>query len=321
VAAAIGDRFVLRRPSPGRVVAGGVVLDPVPPTGVARRRMLPDRLEQLAAAALAADGPSTVEALLALHGALAPDRIVAIAAATRTAGEAGPARSADVAPRLADDVTAELEADVVSSVAAWHAREPLASGAPLAELRPALASRLRRSTGVPERIALALATTLLDGLVTGGRLARDGGRLRDPARSTARSPQLAAAMDRLERSLATVGPPPLSNAARDAGCPPEGIRALEAEGRIVRVDADLAWAAPTYHALAARAVAMARVEPLSPAAFRDATASSRRFVLALLEDLDRRGILARGPDGHRLGPRAPAPPTTPASATVPTPTR
>jgi hypothetical protein len=50
---------------------------------------------------------------------------------------------------------------------------------------------------------------------------------------------------------------------------------------------------------------MARAAPLTPAAFRDATGSSRKFVLAILEDLDRREILRRSPDGHVPGPRAP----------------
>ena len=67
----------------------------------------------------------------------------------------------------------------------------------------------------------------------------------------------------------------------------------------------MAWAAPTYHRLAAMALDLARVTPLTPAAFRDATGTSRRYVLAILEDLDRRGILQRTPEGHIPGPRAP----------------
>ena len=39
IAAAPGDRFALRRPSPGSVAGGGVVLDAQPPRGVSRRRM------------------------------------------------------------------------------------------------------------------------------------------------------------------------------------------------------------------------------------------------------------------------------------------
>ena len=51
---------------------------------------------------------------------------------------------------------------------------------------------------------------------------------------------------------------------------------------------------------------MAAREPLTPAAYRDATGTSRKYVLAILEDLDRRAILRRTPDGHVPGPKAPA---------------
>jgi hypothetical protein len=46
--------------------------------------------------------------------------------------------------------------------------------------------------------------------------------------------------------------------------------------------------------------------PLTPAAFRDATGTSRKYVMAILEDLDRRAILRRTADGHVPGPRAPS---------------
>jgi hypothetical protein len=51
---------------------------------------------------------------------------------------------------------------------------------------------------------------------------------------------------------------------------------------------------------------MAARSPLTPAAFRDATGTSRKYVMAILEDLDRRAILRRTPDGHVPGPKAPA---------------
>jgi hypothetical protein len=117
-------------------------------------------------------------------------------------------------------------------------------------------------------------------------------------------------MARLEAALSVAAPPSLAEAAALAGCPPEGIRALAADGRIVSLGRDLAWATPTYHRLAALALDRARVAPLTPAAYRDATGTSRKFVMAILEDLDRRGILQRTPEGHVPGPRVPG--TTPA---------
>ncbi len=110
-------------------------------------------------------------------------------------------------------------------------------------------------------------------------------------------------MDRLEVTLSVVAPPSLAEAARTAGCPPDGVRALEVAGRIVRLEDDLAWAAGSYRELARRSLAMAAAAPLTPAAFRDATGSSRRYVMVILEDLDRRGLLRRTDAGHVLGPR------------------
>ena len=49
---------------------------------------------------------------------------------------------------------------------------------------------------------------------------------------------------------------------------------------------------------------LAATAPLTPALLRDATGTSRKYVMAILEDLDRRGILRRTPDGHIPGPRA-----------------
>ncbi|MBA2719840.1 MAG: SelB C-terminal domain-containing protein, partial [Chloroflexi bacterium] len=145
----------------------------------------------------------------------------------------------------------------------------------------------------------------LELLVADGRLAREGDTVRPPgARHEGRSPALAAAMDRLVAALSVAGPPALSQAARATSCPPDGIRALERSNRIVRVGDDLAWDARTYRELSDRAIAMAATAPLTPAAYRDATGTSRKYVMAILEDLDRRAILRRTPAGHVPGPRA-----------------
>ena len=86
------------------------------------------------------------------------------------------------------------------------------------------------------------------------------------------------------------------------------------------LEPDLAYAMSTYGDLTARALVMAARQPLTPAAFRDATGTSRKYVMAILADLDRRGMLRRTEAGHVPGPRAPSrpPPATPtAASTVP----
>lgn len=276
VAAAPGDRFVVRRPSPAATLAGGRILDPLPPRGLARRRATADRLRALAGSP--PRSPAWTAARLDLHGALA------------VAGRP---------PELAPDVVARLDAALVGAVATR-------GEARAAELVRLGAAAVRRHVGVHSGIDEAVAGRLA-ALVAEGRLARDGDRIHGPGHAprTAPDPALAAAMDRLVAALSTAAPPPLADAARAAGCPEAGVRALEQANRIVRLDDDLAWAFSTYRDLAGRALAMAAAAPLTPAAYRDATGTSRKYVMAILEDLDRRAILRRTPDGHVPGPRAP----------------
>jgi selenocysteine-specific elongation factor len=284
-----GDRAVLREPASGAVVAGARVLDPRPPRGVSRRRLTADRLDRLATAVDAGNDPEIEAARLELHGALAVG-----------AGFA-----------LADDVLAVLGAAALGAVAAHHRGAAMSPGLPLPRARGLLLRRLRSVATVERRhadLAAAAAGAVLDDLVARGVLGRSGEALRDPARGAELPGELVASMDRLEAALSVAAPPPLNDAAAAAGCPPDGVRALAADGRIVRLGPDLAWATPTYHRLAALALERAREAPLTPAAYRDATGTSRKFVMAILEDLDRRGILLRTAAGHVPGPRAPREP-------------
>jgi selenocysteine-specific elongation factor len=283
VATFVGDRGVLREPASGAIVAGCVILDVRPPRGASRRRLDAAGIDRLAAAVRnPRDGTAVRVALDDLHGF----------------------RDGALAP----DVQANLEAAALAAVAAQHRDAPLSAGLPLLRARTTLLRRLR-SMATVERSATdragAAITALLDQLVADGRLARSGDALHDPARGAERPAGLVAAMDRLEQALDVPAPPSLDAAAAAAGCPPEGVRALQAEARIVRLAPDLAWSTAMYHRLAALALERAREAPLTPAAFRDATGTSRKYVLTILEDLDRRGILARTPEGHIPGPRAP----------------
>jgi hypothetical protein len=173
-------------------------------------------------------------------------------------------------------------------------------------LRTDLARELRRRITLEPAAAANFASGAIERSIAGGRLVADGDRLRDPRRASAAgpSPEVAAAMDRLERLLDDPAPPPLGESARRAGCPLDAVRTMETTGRIVVIDADLAYAAAAYRAIEREALALASAGPLTPATLRDATGTSRKYVMAILEDLGRRGVLRRTPDGHVPGPRA-----------------
>jgi len=270
IAVGPGDRAVLRRA--GSAPIGGVVIDVLPARGISRRRQTGERVGALA--------DRRPDARLDLHGALVSDGSVA----------------------LARDVAAAADAVALATVST--------DAVTLTAARAAVGGALRRQVTLRREEAAVAAAGVIDRLVGASTLARDGDTIRraDALPSAGPDPALQAAMDRLEIALDVAAPPPLAQAARASGCPAEGIRALERASRIVVLESDLAYAMSTYQRLAARAIAMARREPLTPAAFRDATGTSRKYVMAILEDLDRRALLRRTPTGHVPGPKAPAPP-------------
>jgi selenocysteine-specific elongation factor len=159
---------------------------------------------------------------------------------------------------------------------------------------------------VPRLIAAADGADLvLEDLVSSGTLRRHGDVVAVAGhRPAAPDPARAAAMERLVLALDVATPPPLRSAASQANCPPDAVRELEREGRIVVVDDDIAWSQASWERLRDTALQLARTRPLTPAAFRDTTGTSRKYVMPLLEDLQRRGILTRTAAGHVPGPRA-----------------
>jgi selenocysteine-specific elongation factor len=283
IAAAAGDRFALRRPSPATTLGGGFVIDPEPPRGVARRRANRDRLRALVRAAGTADRAAWLEARLDLHGAALDP------------------------PGLAADIARAVDAALLDAAAIPEARRSSVLRAGSDRLRRLVGPLAGRSGRGPATDPLGgLVVGRLDDLVATRRLMAAGDRVHLPGvAAEAQSAAVLTAMDRLVERLAVAAPPPLLATAEALGCPAAGIVSLERERRIVRLNEDLAWAMATYRELAARALAMAMDGPLTPAAYRDATGTSRKYVMAILEDLDRRAILRRTPEGHVPGPRAP----------------
>jgi selenocysteine-specific elongation factor len=284
MAARPGDRFVLRLGSGPDHAVGGVVLDVAPPRGISRRRQTRDRVANLAAAIAAQDDHAIDLAHLDLHGARPGIGSIA----------------------LAHDVAEAAAADVESALAATI--ESTASRPTLAEVRARCARTIRQSVTLRRDEAAAAAERLIARLIDRGRLVRDGEHVGLPGsgshRSAGMDPAVAAAMDRLARALAVASPPPLQDAARVTACPETGVRELIRTGRIVLLDRDLAYEAGTYRGFERLALDMADRAPLTPAVLRDATATSRKYVMAILADLDRRGVLRRIDAGHVPGPRA-----------------
>jgi len=283
LAVAPGDRLVLRGISGADRIVGALVLDVAPPRGISRRRQTAERVGRLAEALLADDAEAYADARLDLHGVLEP-----------IGGAAAPVRIAPDIVESVDETIRIAVADVAGGIA------------PLTDVRATTARAIRRQATIGRSAAMDAASALVDRLVADGRLTRVGAGVTTPGSQVAAEPDpvLTAAMDRLVAALSVAAPPPLTEAARAAACPDAAIRELARTGRIIVLEQDLAYATATYDEITTTAVSLAATAPLTPATLRDATGTSRKYVMAILEDLDRRAILRRTPAGHVPGPRA-----------------
>ena len=276
VAVAERDRFALRDPTGAGPAHGGVVLDPAPPRGVSRRRATPDRLARPASMRRQRSGDRR-RRRLALHGLV--DGV------------------------LAPDVADAVRPSAIDAVRRHHAEDPASAGA------TAIRDPCRRSARSLRRLvtrrrrdrARRPSPASTRRRARPRRAARP--RRRSPSRpGAARRPRRPTSARRWigsRRRLSTPSPPPLAEAARAAGCPPDGVRALEAERRIVRLEDDLAWSATTY-----RELARPRVDDGGGGSAHPGGVPRRDGRLAAVRAGDPRGPRpSRPPPPHGCGPR------------------
>ena len=213
-----------------------------------------------------------------------------------TVGGGAVALAADVAePRARPALAAVADAPTEASLGA---------------VRAAVARAIRRAATVRRDDAARVPRPSSTRWSVAGRLVRDGDRVRSPAPRRRRAGPGPAGRDGPPRGARwrSPAPPPLAAAARAAGLS-AGRGPATSSGRSDRRPR----AGPRLRgrhlprSSRRRALAMAARAPLTPAAFRDATGTSRKYVMAILEDLDRRGILRRTRGRPRPGPAGSTP--------------
>jgi selenocysteine-specific elongation factor len=278
VAAAAGDRFVLRTPSPAMTVAGGSVVDVAPRKhprhDSAVRESLARRAEGHVLQEELGKYPRGVSVAALLKATVAETAEVESLRARRV-GEwifSDQAWSA-----LASRATQELEA--------YHGAFPLRGGMAREELRNKL--------GVPA----ASFPAVVQGLVEDGRVVESNGTIAAPTHT------VAIEGGELVRLLEDAGfaPPSLQEAMQQAGATEEVARALAQRGDIVRVSDDVAFGRDAYASAVELVKAMiATSGSVTVAQLRDRMGASRRPVLALLEHLDARRVTRRVGDARVL---------------------
>jgi selenocysteine-specific elongation factor len=278
----VHDSFVLREAGRQETVAGGEVLDVDPPSrpgpGAAARltaRSEADR-ETLAWLLVVDRGTVRVADVMVLTGSPAAQAIARGAVALD---------GWLAAPELVQELGTQLSA----SLADHHAKHPLRPGLEIAEARSLLAD-LRPAFSDPD-----LADALLGHLAAAKVIARDATVIRLPSHSLS-----TAGRDDADGLVETVrkgepSPPSVKELAQ-SGFDLELIRAVCAEGRLVRVSPDIV-VTPDFIARAEAVVrSNARLPGLTVSEFKEALGTSRKYALPILEYFDTKGVTRRQGD-------------------------
>jgi len=290
MAVTVGDRVVVRRPSPSETLGGGSVAD----TSGERAR-------------------TRADAVAALERRSAPspaDRLLASFDVPRTPAEAGERSGLDAAARdaayatlvdsgravaLADaavsrDAFEALATRVERTVAMTHRKAPLRAGASREEVRSALDL-------APKRYAALVAR-----LVAEGRVAERGSTLAMPTHRPSLTPEQESTWTRARAALARdpLQPPGAATLQQEFGIDREVLMALADRGDVVRAGTDGVFLPDAVQRFGDAIIDALGSGPLTVAKARDLTGSSRKHVLPLLQFLDDHGLTRRVGDDRVL---------------------
>jgi selenocysteine-specific elongation factor len=284
LAAAGGDRFVLRQPSPSATVAGGVFADVAPRR---HHRLDPEITESLARRAA---GEILQEELRKYPRGITEQALLRATMAEK--GELSKVEAHRAGQWLfAPEAWESLTERATGALAAYHRAHPLRAGMPREELKSRL--RLQPAAFPPVVSDLAGAGTLVE---RGSELALPGHEVKldrtrgGPARKLV---ELLGAQP--------FAPPSVTEAMREAGVTQDVVRALVEGGEVVRLSQDVAFTRESYEqAVGIVRELIARDGTVTVASLRDRLGASRRPVLALLEHLDAKRVTRRVGDARVL---------------------
>jgi selenocysteine-specific elongation factor len=302
VVASRGDRYILRRPSPGATLGGGLVADPHP-SRLYRRvdKKVLERLEkllqgspgQVLTQSFRALGPSTIQAAID-HSRLDPDAAqhaideLIQSGELLVLGEGAIDLSSDA---LVSDRSTweEIVGRLRNSLEKFHENNPLRAGMPREELN----SRLQLQKRI---FAAVLAAAVHEGL-----LVEKGASIHLPEHRIAlqKSQQ-----DEVDRLLSRFRISPFSTpSVKDclAAVGEELMTYLVESGQIIQLSADVVLDEQAYTEMVAGVKDGIMTEgQISVANVRDRFNTSRKYALALMEYLDAIGVTVRDGDVRRL---------------------
>jgi len=288
-----GDRYILRRPSPGETLGGGKVVDPQP--GKRHRRFDATVLENLRSLLAGSPADVLLQASIALGPALVKDVIVrsrlepgAAAAALKELAASGQVVALEDL-LVSGQRWAALRNQATEALTAFHQAYPLRRGMPREELKSRLKLQPRLFNLAIQRLAAA------------NLLADNPKWICLPGHVVRFTPFQQVKVDKLlARFRATPAAPPSVKECQ-AETDEDIYSALLEAGDLVQVSGEVVFEREAFEKMAGLVrQSLQEKGQLTLAEVRDLLGASRKYVQALLEHLDASGMTVRDGDFRRL---------------------
>jgi selenocysteine-specific elongation factor len=302
VIAVRGDRYILRRPSPGETLGGGMIVDHQPKGR--HKRFDENILKSLAILAKGSPADVLFEAALALNIASAKDIVTKSRLEKDVAANALKELMENGKLLALEDGNVTVSSDLLLAalphwnalhdktmqiISAYHQNYPLRRGIPREELK----SRLKLPPKVFNVITELLITRYLL-LVTGNLVAKPEHEIRF---NNGQQSKAEALKRKFEQN--PFSPPSVKECQAEVG--EDVLNALVELNELVAVSADVIFRKQDYEAMIAKTrAALQQNGQITLAEVRDLFNTSRKYAQALLEHLDANGITVRDGDFRKL---------------------
>jgi selenocysteine-specific elongation factor len=302
VIAVRGDRYILRRPSPGETLGGGVIVDPNPK---GRHKRFDDRIQK-SLETLAKGSPSDIlfEAALTSHAVSINELVVRSRLEAETAHRAlkellengklilledGAVNTTSDELIIALPHWSALQDKILQTVNSYHQIFPLRAGIPREELKSKLNLSGRVFNSVLRKLGTENLLTDAAGIVwiAGHEIRFDSGQ----------QAKVQTLMRKIEQNPSS--PPTIKECRLEVG--EEIANALIELGALVPVSDDIVFRKQDYDSMVMKIrEAIQQNRQITLAEVRDMFKTSRKYAQALLEHLDAIGVTLREGDFRKL---------------------
>jgi selenocysteine-specific elongation factor len=302
VVAVRGDRYIVRRPSPGETLGGGVIVDHQPKGR--HKRFDQDVLKSLESLLQGSPSDVLLEAALGLRVASIKEIVsrsrleaqVAQGALQELLIQGSLVQLEKGEPSITSDLLLTplphwitIHGDILQTVEAYHKAYSLRRGIPREELKSKL------------KLSQRIFNAIINKMITDHSLAEQSAFLAKPGHEIQFNGQEQAKVQALMRKFEAnrFGPPSVKECQAEAG--EEVINALIELGKLVAVSSDVLFRKADYDLIESEIrKTLTQNGQISLAEVRDLLQTSRKYAQALLEHFDAVGVTIRDGDFRRL---------------------